>query len=102
MPRPPLQHLFYFMLAMRTALLASTTYTAAAVVALQVSLKPFAHLHTQVFCVHISTTIRPSCIERLVGDMLSSTAFQFGQKMFRFDSIQQSDKFAACTLIFKQ
>ena len=37
-------------------------------------------------------------------------AFQFGQKKFRFDSrcridffdsIRQSDKFAACTLIFK-
>jgi len=29
-------------------------------------------------------------------------AFQFGQKtFFRFDSIRQSDKFAACTLIFK-
>ena len=41
-----------------------------------------------------------------------SRAFQFGQKKFRFDSIlatesiffdsiRQSDKFAACTLIFK-
>jgi len=28
----------------------------------------------------------------------SARAFQFGQK-FRFDSIGQSDKFAACTLI---
>jgi len=28
-------------------------------------------------------------------------ALQFGQKNFRFDSIRQSDKFAACTLIFK-
>ena len=28
-------------------------------------------------------------------------AFQFGQKKFRFDSIRQSDKFAACTLIFR-
>jgi len=26
-------------------------------------------------------------------------AFQFGQKKFRFDSIRQSDKFAACTQI---
>ena len=26
---------------------------------------------------------------------------QFGQKNIRFDSIRQSDKFAACTLIFK-
>ena len=32
---------------------------------------------------------------------LASRAFQFGQKKFRFDSIRQSDKFAACTLIFK-
>ena len=32
-----------------------------------------------------------------------SRAFQFGQKKvsIRFDSIRQSDKFAACTLIFK-
>jgi len=28
-------------------------------------------------------------------------AFQFGRKKFRFDSIRQSAKFAACTLIFK-
>jgi len=33
--------------------------------------------------------------------MLSTRAFQFGQKQFQFDSIRQSDKFAACTLIFK-
>ena len=33
--------------------------------------------------------------------LLCSRAFQFGQKKFRFDSIRQSDKFAACTLIFK-
>ena len=32
---------------------------------------------------------------------LHARAFQFGQKKFRFDSIRQSDKFAACTLIFK-
>ena len=46
---------------------------------------------------------------------LTTGAFQFGQKkfrfdsirfslpnrFFRFDSIRQSDKFAACTLIFK-
>ena len=43
---------------------------------------------------------------------LCGRAFQFGQKKFRFDSIlatesiffdsiRQSDKFAACTLIFK-
>ena len=32
---------------------------------------------------------------------ITSRAFQFGQKKFRFDSIRQSDKFAACTLIFE-
>jgi len=31
---------------------------------------------------------------------LAARTFQFGQKKFRFDSIRQSDKFAACTLIF--
>ena len=37
--------------------------------------------------------------ERVYGSYIR--AFQFGQKKFRFDSIRQSDKFAACTLIFK-
>ena len=32
---------------------------------------------------------------------MDGRAFQFRQKKFRFDSIRPSDKFAACTLIFK-
>ena len=32
---------------------------------------------------------------------MDGRAFQFRQKKFRFDAIRQSDKFAACTLIFK-
>jgi len=51
------------------------------------------------------------CLKVVV--FVCSRAFQFGQKKFRFDSIlatesifffdsiRQSDKFAACTLIFK-
>ena len=35
------------------------------------------------------------------AESLYTRAFQFGQKKFRFDSIRQSDKFAAFTLIFK-
>jgi len=50
-----------------------------------------------------------SILLHLYDSFLTSRAFQFGQKKFRFDSryridffnsIRQSDKFAACTLIF--
>ena len=38
---------------------------------------------------------------RTVMKGVETRAFQFGPKKFRFDSIRQSDKFAACALIFK-
>ena len=38
---------------------------------------------------------------RRYRDELDTKAFQFAQKKFRFDPIRQSDKFDACTLIFK-
>ena len=46
----------------------------------------------------LSTAAEAGCIS---VNCVHSRAFQFGQKKFRFDSIRQSDKFAACTLIFK-
>ena len=50
-------------------------------------------------------TQRPLLYRRITADaLLYARAFQFEQKSFdsiRFDSISQSDKFAACTLIFK-
>ena len=40
-------------------------------------------------------------LHKICASEVKARALQFGLKMFRFYSIRQSDKFAACTLIFK-
>jgi len=66
-------------------------------------------------CVPLGSLNRVPALAGVTVGMLplpGGTAFQFGQKKFRFDSIlatesifldsiRQSDKYAACTLIFK-
>ena len=43
----------------------------------------------------------PRLVASVIYLRVLTREFQFGQKKFRFDSIRQSDKFVACTLIFK-
>jgi len=49
---------------------------------------------------HFTQCVRQWCTGNTYSQV-TARAFQFGQKKFRFDSIRQSDKFAACTLTFK-
>ena len=74
------------------------------------------HVDTTLLCLQYGQTVSARARNRRLCDLdayrltvtecacrlVSPRAFQFGlKKKFRFDSIRQSDKFAACTLIFK-
>ena len=62
-------------------------------------------------CCYRFIAIKSSAVSARIHFRVLTRAFQFGQKVsirfslpnrfFRFDSIRQSDKFAASTLIFK-